>query len=113
MERRIHRWKPAEALNEGVCSTRDEAYEWTLAEWRRETGAPTGRARADRQLAEYWTEDRKRRFAIDSGEIEGLYRLRSRAKERLVRTGLGHAREEGQIERAHTAQGLRTLLLDD
>ena len=67
----------------------------------------------DQRFVEYWTEDRKRRFAIDSGEIEGIYRLRSRAKERLVRTGLEHAREEDQIERVHTAQGLRTLLLDE
>lgn len=113
MERRIQRWKPAEALDEGACSERDEAYERTLAAWRGETGTPAGRARTDQRFVEYWTEDRKRRFAIDSGEIEGIYRLRSRAKERLVRTGLEHAREEDQIERVHTAQGLRTLLLDE
>lgn len=71
------------------------------------------RARAEQRFAEYWTEDRKRRFTINSGEIEGLYRLRSRAKERLVRTGLEHAREEDQIERVHSAQRLRTLLLDE
>ena len=113
MERKIQPWQPAEALNEAVRSERDEAYEQTLAEWRRETGTPAGRERADQRFAEYWTEDRKRRFAIDSGEIEGLYRLRSRAKERLVRTGLEHAREEDQIERVHSAQRLRTLLLDE
>ena len=64
-------------------------------------------------FAAYWTEDRKRRFAIDSGEIEGLYRLRPRAKELLVRTGLEHAREEDQIEPVHATQALRTLLLDE
>ena len=87
MERKTQPWKPAEALKEDTCPVPDEAYEQILAAWRKETGTPTGRQRSDRLFTRYGTEDRKRRFAIDSGEIEGLYRLRSQAKERLVRTG--------------------------
>lgn len=113
MERKIQSWRPAEALNEDAASARDEKYERVLAAWRRETGTLEGRRQSEQRFAAYWTENRKRRFAIDSGEIEGLYRLRPRAKERLARTGLEHASEEDQIEPAHTTRMLRTLLLDE
>ena len=113
MERKIQPWKPAEALNEGITSVHDEAYERALAAWQREVGTPEGRKRSEQRLAAYWTEERKRRFAIDSGEIEGLYRLRPRAKDRLVRVGLEQAREEDQTESVHTTQALRTLLFDE
>ncbi len=113
MERKIQPWKPAAALNEHTAYPHDEEYERNLAAWRKSIGTPKRRRRSEQRFAAYWTEDRKRRFAIDSGEIEGLYRLRPRAKELLVRTGLEHAREEDQIEPVHATQALRTLLLDE
>lgn len=113
MERKTQPWKPAEALNENITPVHDEAFEKALAAWQREIGTPEGRKRSERRLVGYWTEERKRRFAIDSGEIEGLYRLRLRAKNRLARVGLEQAREEDQIEPVHTTQTLRTLLLDE
>ena len=113
MERKIQPWKPAVALNEDIAYPHDEEYEGNLAAWRESISTPTRRRLSGRQFAAYWTEDRRRRFAIDSGEIEGLYRLRLRAKEHLVRTGLEHAREEDQVEPVHATRMLRTLLLDE
>lgn len=114
MERKIQPWKPAAALDEGVVACpHDEEYARNLAAWRGSIGTPMRRRRSGRRFAAYWTEDRRRRFAIDSGEIEGLYRLRSRAKDLLVRTGLEHVREEDQVEPVHATQALRTLLLDE
>ena len=113
MERKIQSWKPAEALNEGIARPYDEEYERNLAVWRKLISTPEHRKRSDRRFAAYWNEDRKRRFAIDSGEIEGLYRLRPRAKELLVRAGLEYAREEDQIDPVHATQTLRSLLLDE
>lgn len=113
MERKIQPWRPAEALDGDIACAHDEEYERNLAAWRKLIGAPERRGRSDRRFAAYWTEDRRRRFAIDSGEIEGLYRLRPRAKEHLVRTGLEHVREEDQVEPVHATRTLRTLLLDE
>ena len=113
MERKIQPWKPAEALNEAIAYPHDEEYERNLTAWRESISTPTRRRRSSRRFAAYWTEDRRRRFAIDSGEIEGLYRLRPRAKALLVRTGLEHAREEDQVEPVHATQALRTLLFDE
>ena len=113
MNRKIQPWQPAETLNPDTVPAPDEAYERMLAAWRRATGTPGCRERSHRRFAAYWTEDRKRRFAIDSGEIEGLYRLRRQAKDRLVRSGLELAREEDQTTPVHTTQALRMLLLDE
>ena len=92
---------------------RDEEYELDLAEWRRETLRPESRKRSDRRFAAYWAENHQRRFAIESGEIEGLFRLRAQAKEFLVRSGLEHATEEDQVRPVHTTRALRTLLQDE
>ena len=113
MERKIQPWKPTEALSEDIACPHDEEYEGNLAAWRKLIAAQKCRGRSDRRFAAYWTEDRRRRFAIDSGEIEGLYRLRPQAKEHLVRTGLEHVREEDQVEPVHATRTLRTLLLDE
>ena len=113
MERTVQAWKPAEALNESSMSPRDEEYERDLAAWRGETGRSGSRKRSDRRFAAYWAENHQRRFAIESGEIEGLYRLRTQAKEFLVRSGLEHATEEDQVRPVHTTRALRTLLLDE
>ena len=93
MERTVQAWKPPEALNERSMPLRDEEYEQDLAAWRRETGRSGNRRRSERRFAAYWAENHQRRFAIESGEIEGLYRLRAQAKEFLVRHGLEHTTE--------------------
>ena len=113
MDRKIQPWQPSEPLSPDTAPVSDAQYERMLAAWRRATGTPGFRVRSDRRFAAYWTEDRKRRFAIDSGEIEGLYRLRRQAKDRLVRSGLELATEEDQIAPVHTTQALRMLLLDE
>ena len=64
-------------------------------------------------LRRYWAQTLRRRFAIESGEIEGIYRLRQDAKRRLEQEGFEHVQESDQVRITHPKERLRALLNDE
>lgn len=65
----------------------------------------------DKTLLNIWLAERRRAFAIETGQIEGLYTLKRGVTEQLVTEGL-----EGVVS-AHTVEGIddetiKGLLLD-
>ena len=104
------RWKPIEGMPEGADG-------WALAgqaelesEWARlRAGLKTDEAKE--RFIQGWLRERNRAFAIETGQIEGLYTLRRGVTEQLVAEGLGG------VAGAHTYESLddttiRGLLAD-
>ena len=108
----IRPWRRLAPLDPEERDPADPELEADLRAWRaaRSTGS---RSRIEERAAEIWARDRQRRFAIETGEIEGVYRLRREAKERLAREGLETVRARDQTEPRHPESRLRALLLDE
>ena len=108
----IRPWRRLAPLDPEERDPADPELEADLRVWRAARGTGS-RSRVEERTAEIWACDRQRRFAIETGEIEGIYRLRPEAKERLVREGLETVRARDQIEPRHPGRRLRALLLDE
>ena len=108
----IRPWRRLAPLDPEERDSADPEWEADLRVWRASLGTGS-RDRLEGRTAEIWTRERQRRFAIETGEIEGIYRLRREAKDRLAREGLETARAEDQPEPRHPGHRLRELLLDE
>ena len=105
-------WRRLAPLDPEEQDPADPELKADLRVWRAARGMGS-RNHLEERTAEIWTRERQRRFAIETGEIEGIYRLRREAKERLEHEGLETARAQDQIEPRHPAGRLRELLLDE
>ena len=104
-------WRQCPPLREAAEPTGPDAgYEAALARWRMLSATDPRRLEP---FTYYWTEQVRRRFAIESGEIEGLYRLKPAAKHLLERKGVEFARAHHQLQREHRGETLRALLRDE
>ena len=108
----IRPWRRLAPLDPEERDPADPELEADLRLW--PTAGGTGsRSHMEDRTVEIWSRERQRRFAIETGEIEGIYRLRREAKDRLVREGLDTARAQDQLEPRHPGSRLRELLLDE
>ena len=87
-----------------------EAYRSLLDEWNALRAQLEARGNR-KTLVDIWLEERKRHFAIATGEIEGLYTLRRGFTEQLITEGLEGARQSHTFEEIPTAT-LQGLLRD-
>ena len=105
------RWRPVrdlppEAEGWGLPAYRELVEEWKEARQRLED------RRADRTLMDIWLRERKRAFAIETGEIEDLYHLRRGVTEQLVTEGFEGVRGAHSVTGDLTDDTLRGLLED-
>ena len=87
-----------------------EAYRSLLDEWNALRAQLKDRG-YQKTLVDIWLEERKRHFAIATGEIEGLYTLRPDVTEQLITEGLDKAHSSQTFEKIPTTT-LQGLLRD-
>ena len=68
--------------------------------------------RHDKARLNLWLEERKRLFAIENGQIEGLYALRRDVTEQLITEGLENVNASHSFIVNEEVDDLRGLLLD-
>ena len=98
--------KPAEATWQPLKGLPDGAQNWTLPgydelahEWN-DLKQQLTRKNVDKTLLSIWLAERRRAFAIETGQVEGLYTLKRGITEQLITEGL-----DG-ITSAHTLEGI-------
>lgn len=97
---------PPEAGGWGMPAYRDLVSEWKEARQRLED------RRADRSLMDIWLRERRRAFAIETGQIEDLYLLRRGVTEQLITEGFEGVRGAHSLIGGLSDDTLRGLLED-
>ena len=103
-------WRPMTGMPEGAHAWRVPGYRELAEEWASIRAALKDRDEP-RAFLDRWLEERGRAFAIETGQIEGLYTLRRGVTEQLIAEGLGG------VVGAHTVENvedetIRGLLAD-
>ena len=104
-------WRPVRDLPPGAETWGSEHYRERAARW----GDVRGRLQdpaTDRTLLDIWLRERNRAFAIETGQIEGLYTLRRGVTEQLVAEGFAGVRAVHAVEPGLSDETLRGLLED-
>lgn len=94
-----HQWAPLTGMPAGASEWGAEQYESLAARWAAAKQQLTDQG-TDRALLTLYLAERQREFAIETGQIEGLYTLKRGITEQLITEGLEGVR--GQ----HTVEGL-------
>ena len=97
---------PADAASWGSSHYRERVRRWQEARARLQDPA------VDRTLLDIWLRERARAFAIETGQIEGLYTLRRGVTEQLIAEGFGGVRAAHALEPGLSDQTLKGLLED-
>ena len=97
---------PREAESWGLPSYRELVREWREARRRLEN------RKADRTLMDIWLRERKRAFAIETGQVENLYVLRRGVTEQLITEGFAGVRGAHSLIGDLSDETLRGLLED-
>ncbi len=97
---------PPEAETWGLPAYRELVEEWKAARQQLED------RRADRTLMDIWLRERKRAFAIETGQIEDLYHLRRGVTEQLITEGFEGVRGAHSVTGDLSDETLRGLLED-
>ena len=92
-------WRPLTGLPDGAVSWSSAEYDELVTEWHQLNGQITDKA-LDRTILDIWLTERRRAFAIETGQIEGLYTLKRGVTEQLITEGLG-----GAVS-SHTVEGI-------
>ena len=92
-------WKPITGLPDSAKTWAVPGYSDLVAEWHRLIKKITDK-KYDRAILNTWLDERRRAFAIETGQIEGLYTLKRGVTEQLITEGL-----DGVIS-AHTLEGV-------
>lgn len=100
-----HLWRPLTGMPDGAETWGNPAYGAMADEWHGICEKLTATDR-ERAFLEAWLLERRRAFAIETGQIEGLYTLRRGITEQLITEGFEGARS------AHTVEDVddRTLM---
>ena len=104
------KWRPLQGMPSGAEHWRLPGLADLAARWRDALARMTERG-TSRTVLDIWLDERRRAFAIETGQIEGLYTLRRGVTEQLITEGL-----EGVVS-SHTLEGvedetIKGLLLD-
>ena len=97
---------PPDAETWGVPAYRELVREWQDARQRLED------RKADRTLMDIWLRERNRAFAIETGQVEDLYRLRRGVTEQLITEGFEGVRGAHSLIGDLSDDTLRGLLED-
>ena len=104
-------WRPIEDLPRGAESWGSAHYRERAARWH-EVRARLQGPGVDRTLLDIWLRERNRAFAIETGQIEGLYTLRRGVTEQLIAEGFSSVRAVHAVEPDLSDETLRGLLED-
>ncbi len=110
--------KPPEAVWAPITDLPTAAASWGSSHYRERVGRwRDARARlqdpaVDRTLLDIWLRERARAFAIETGQIEGLYTLRRGVTEQLIAEGFGGVRAAHALEPGLSDRTLKGLLED-
>ena len=97
---------PLHAQDWGSAHYRERAARWHDVRGRLQDPA------VDRTLLDVWLRERNRAFAIETGQIEGLYTLRRGVTEQLIAEGFEGVRAVHAVEPSLSDETLRGLLQD-
>ena len=103
-------WQPLSGMLDGAESWGNPLYANLLADWR-EVREGLSCGESARMFVQAWEDERLRLFALESGQIEGLYTMRPGATEDVVTEGYNTAKATQVYEDMNT-QELRNLLGD-
>lgn len=104
-------WRPVADLPPGAESWGVPAYRELVGEWRAARQRLEDR-KADRTLMDIWLRERKRAFAIETGQVENLYILRRGVTEQLITEGFAGVRGAHSLIGDLSDETLRGLLED-
>ena len=104
-------WRPVADLPPESEGWGLPAYRAMVSEWREARQRLEDR-RADRTLMDIWLREQKRAFAIETGQIEGLYLLRRGVTEQLITEGFEGVRGADSLIGDLSDETLRGLLED-
>lgn len=98
--------KPPEATWQPLTGLPEDAHTWTVGDYQalvdtwHDVSKQLTDKKVDKTLLNTWLDERRRAFAIETGQIEGLYTLKRGVTEQLITEGL-----EG-VTAAHTLEGI-------
>ena len=104
-------WRPIADLPSGAENWGSAHYGERAARWH-EVRARLQDPRVDRTLLDIWLRERNRAFAIETGQIEGLYTLRRGVTEQLIAEGFSGVRAVHAVETGISDETLQGLLED-
>ena len=99
-------WRPIEDLPPGAENWGSAHYRERAARWH-EVRARLQDPGVDRTLLDIWLRERNRAFAIETGQIEGLYTLRRGVTEQLIAEGFSGVRAVHAVEAGLSDDTLR------
>ncbi len=104
-------WRPVADLPPEAATWGLSSYREVVARWR-DARARLEDRKVDRTLMDIWLRERRRGFAIETGQIEGLYHLRRGVTEQLLTEGFEGVRGAHSITGELADETLRGLLED-
>ena len=104
-------WRPIEDLPADAASWGSSHYRGRVRRWQ-DARARLQDPAVDRTLLDIWLRERARAFAIETGQIEGLYTLRRGVTEQLIAEGFGGVRAAHAFEPGLSDRTLKGLLED-
>ena len=104
-------WRPIEDLPANAASWGSSHYRERVRRWQ-DARARLQDPGVDRTLLDIWLRERARAFAIETGQIEGLYTLRRGVTEQLIAEGFDGVRAAHALEPGLTDRTLKGLLED-
>ena len=103
-------WKPLTGLPPGAETWVSPVYDDLVTQWRQLYQQLTDKAE-DKTFLNIWLTERRRAFAIETGQIEGLYTLKRGVTEQLITEGLGNVVSSHTLEDVND-ETIKGLLLD-
>ncbi len=105
-------WSPIEDMPAGADKWQDPTYQRILSEWK-ELRPQLESTKLDKNIIDIWSEERQRRFAIETGQVEGLYVIPRGITEQLITEGLESVRLSHNMAAPEVEDGSLTGLLQD
>ncbi len=91
------KWRPLTGLPQGAETWHSRVYDELVSQWRQLQKQLTDKA-VDRTILDLWLTERRRAFAIETGQLEGLYTLKGGITEQLITEGLGNVVSSHTLE---------------
>ncbi|WP_423906981.1 Fic family protein [Candidatus Spongiihabitans sp.] len=105
-------WSPIEDMPTDAIKWWDPGYQEALSQWRN-LRPQLESTKLDKKIMDIWAEERQRRFAIETGQIEGLYVIPRGITEQLITEGLESVRLSHKMASPEVEDDSLTGLLKD
>ncbi len=106
------KWFPIEDMPMGADEWRDPSYQETLSQWQK-LRPQLESTKLDKKIMDIWSEERQRRFAIETGQVERLYIIPRGITEQLITEGLESVRLSHKMAAPEVEDDSLTGLLKD